>query len=91
MPVRQRVEEPVKVASARLSMKSPRVTEVEWSRQWLAPSYNRGDTTEAYPLQVLAGARREFDAAIGVPPTHSDGRIPPIRQTRSPAVVPHRA
>jgi len=54
IPVRQRVEEPAKVAAARLSMKSPRVTEVQWSRQWLAPSYNRGDTTEAYPLQVLA-------------------------------------
>jgi zinc protease len=54
VPVRQRVEEPAKVASARLSMKSPRVTEIQWSRQWLAPSYNRGDTTEAYPLQVLA-------------------------------------
>ena len=54
VPVRQRVEEPAKVASARLSMRSPRVTEIEWSRQWLAPSYNRGDTSEAYPLQVLA-------------------------------------
>lgn len=54
VPVRQRVEEPAKVAAARLSMKSPRVTEIQWSRQWLAPSYNRGDTSEAYPLQVLA-------------------------------------
>ena len=54
VPVRQRVEEPAKVAAARLSMKSPRVTEIQWSRQWLAPSYDRGDTTEAYPLQVLA-------------------------------------
>jgi len=54
VPVRHRVEEPAKVASARLSMKSPRVTEIQWSRQWLLPSYNRGDTTQAYPLQVLA-------------------------------------
>ncbi|HEX3974214.1 MAG TPA: pitrilysin family protein [Stellaceae bacterium] len=54
VPVRQRVQEPAKVASARLIMKSPRVTEINWSRQWLAPSYNRGDTSEAYPLQVLA-------------------------------------
>src|SRR6185437_723246 len=54
VPVRQRVEEPAKVAAARLSMKNPRVTEIQWSRQWLAPSYNRGDTSEAYPLQVLA-------------------------------------
>lgn len=54
VPVRQRVAEPPKVAWARLSMKNPRVTQTQWSRQWLAPSYNRGDTTEAYPLQVLA-------------------------------------
>lgn len=54
VPVRQRVEEPSKVASALLTMKSPRVTDVEWSRQWLAPSYRKGDTQYAYPLQVLA-------------------------------------
>ena len=54
VPVRHRVDEPAKVASARLGMKSARVTEIQWSRQWLAPSYNRGDATEAYPLQVLA-------------------------------------
>jgi zinc protease len=54
VPVRHRVDEPAKVASARLSMKSARVTEIQWSRQWLAPSYNHGDTTEAYALQVLA-------------------------------------
>jgi zinc protease len=54
VPARQRVAEPPKVAMARLSMKNPRVTQIQWSRQWLAPSYDRGDTTEAYPLQVLA-------------------------------------
>ena len=54
VPVRERVEEPPKVASALLTMKSPRVTDVEWSRQWLAPSYRKGDTRLAYPLQVLA-------------------------------------
>jgi zinc protease len=54
VPVRHRVEEPPKVAAAVLTMKSPRVSEVEWSRQWLAPSYLRGETKYAYPLQVLA-------------------------------------
>ncbi|PWT90942.1 MAG: peptidase M16 [Proteobacteria bacterium] len=54
VPVRQRVEEPTKVAGARLSMKSPRITEIQWSRQWLASSYNRGNTSETYALQVLA-------------------------------------
>lgn len=37
-----------------LTMKSPRVSDVEWSRQWLAPSYRKGDTKDAYALQVLA-------------------------------------
>ena len=54
VPARQRVDEPPKVASAVLSMKSPRVNEIEWSRQWLAPSYRKGDTKYAYALQVLA-------------------------------------
>ena len=54
VPARQRVDEPPKVASAVLSMKSPRITDINWSRQWLAPSYRKGDTQYAYPLQVLA-------------------------------------
>ena len=54
VPARQRVDEPPKVASAVLTMKSPRVNEIEWSRQWLAPSYRKGDTKYAYALQVLA-------------------------------------
>jgi zinc protease len=54
VPARQRVEEPPKVATARLSMKSPRVSEINWSRQWLAPSYHAGDKQLAYALQVLA-------------------------------------
>jgi zinc protease len=54
VPVRQRVEEPAKVASARLSMRSPRVTQINWSRQYLAPSYRAGETKYAYALQVLA-------------------------------------
>ncbi|HVA12201.1 MAG TPA: pitrilysin family protein [Stellaceae bacterium] len=54
VPARDRVSEPPKVAAARLTMKSPRVTDVDWSRQWLAPSYRAGETKYAYPLQVLA-------------------------------------
>lgn len=54
VPARHRVNEPPKVAAAVLTMKSPRVSEVNWSRQWLAPSYRKGDTQYAYPLQVLA-------------------------------------
>jgi zinc protease len=54
VPLRPRIDEPVKTAPVRLTKRSPRVTEVEWSRQWLAPSYRAGDTSLAYPLQVLA-------------------------------------
>ena len=54
IPLRPRIEEPIKTAPVRLTKRSPRVTEVEWSRQWLAPSYRAGDTSLAYPLQVLA-------------------------------------
>jgi len=54
VPVRERVGEPPKVAAARLTMKSPRVTEISWTREYLAPSYHRGDKQFAYALQVLA-------------------------------------
>ncbi len=54
VPPRQRVSEPPKVAAARLTMKSPRVTEIDWSRQYLAPSYRAGDKQYVYALQVLA-------------------------------------
>jgi len=54
VPVRQRVSEPPKVAASRLTMKSARVTEINWSRQYLAPSYRAGETKYVYALQVLA-------------------------------------
>jgi zinc protease len=54
VPPRERVSEPPKVAAARLTMKSPRVTEVNWEREYLAPSYHAGDKQYAYALQVLA-------------------------------------
>jgi zinc protease len=54
LPPRRRVSEPPKVASARVTMKSPRVAEESWSRAWTAPSYRAGETQYAYALQVLA-------------------------------------
>jgi zinc protease len=54
VPPRQRVSEPPKVAAARLTMKSPRVSEISWTREFLAPSYRAGDKQYAYALQVLA-------------------------------------
>ncbi|HUB97555.1 MAG TPA: pitrilysin family protein [Stellaceae bacterium] len=46
--------EPPKVAATRLIMKSNRVAETSWTREYLAPSYDSGDTKYAYALQVLA-------------------------------------
>jgi zinc protease len=56
VPERRRAEEPPKVASERLVMKSPRAGEPSWSRSYLAPSYRLGETQYAYALQVLAEA-----------------------------------
>ena len=38
----------------RVSRGDARVVEPRWSREWLAPSYRKGDTKHAYALQVLA-------------------------------------
>jgi zinc protease len=54
VPPRIVLAEPPKVASTRLVMTSGRVAETSWSRTWLAPSYQSGDTRYAYALQVLA-------------------------------------
>ena len=56
VPVRQSVEEPPKVASTRLVMKSTRAGEPSWSRSYLAPSYTAGEKQYAYALEVLAEA-----------------------------------
>ena len=56
VPERHRAEEPPKVASTRLVMKSPRAGEPNWTRSYLAPSYTAGDKQYAYALQVLAEA-----------------------------------
>jgi len=54
VPERGRLGEPPKVAAARLVMKSARVGEPSWSRNYLAPSYTAGEKRYAYALQVLA-------------------------------------
>lgn len=54
VPERHRVDEPAKVAKAQLTMTSARVAQINWSRSYLAPSYTRGETKDAYALQVLA-------------------------------------
>jgi zinc protease len=54
VPTRVRVTEPQKVAAMRVELKSPRVAQPSWSRQWIAPSYVDGETRYAYALQVLA-------------------------------------
>ncbi len=54
LPMRARVAEPERHASARLEMKSARAAQPHWSCSYLTPSYRGGDTTDAYPLQVLA-------------------------------------
>jgi zinc protease len=56
VPPRDRVSEPQKVAAMRVELKSPRVAQPSWSRQWIAPSYHAGETRHAYALQVLADA-----------------------------------
>ena len=38
----------------RVSRGDARVVEPRWSREWLAPSYRKGDTKYTYALQVLA-------------------------------------
>ena len=54
VPARDRAQEPPKVASTRLVMKSARAGEPSWSRSYLAPSYTAGASQYAYALQVLA-------------------------------------
>jgi zinc protease len=54
VPPRQRLEEPPKVAAARLTMKSERAAETSWNRTYLAPSYTFGESRYVYALEVLA-------------------------------------
>ncbi|MGE5546105.1 MAG: M16 family metallopeptidase [Solirubrobacterales bacterium] len=56
VPVREsmRAVEPPQVAARRIVLEDARVQQPSWTRMYLAPSYERGDTQQAYPLEVLA-------------------------------------
>jgi zinc protease len=54
LPARRRFEEPEHHAAAHLEMRSARAAQASWRRFYLAPSYEYGDTKQAYALQVLA-------------------------------------
>src|SRR5215469_3689205 len=54
VPERDRLNEPPKVAATRLTMKSPRMNEIRWSREYLAPSCCAGEKQYADALEVLA-------------------------------------
>jgi zinc protease len=54
VPARLRLKEPPPVAARTVVLKDGRVRQPSWSRMYLAPSYQAGDKTLAYPLQVLA-------------------------------------
>jgi zinc protease len=56
VPKRIRVQEPKRVAAARLTHASPRVAQPTWSRSYLAPSYTGGESKHAHALQVLSDA-----------------------------------
>ncbi|MBY0431276.1 MAG: insulinase family protein, partial [Rhodospirillales bacterium] len=53
-PPRLRAPEPPPVAARRVELRDAKVKQPAWNRTYLAPSYNRGATQYAYPLQVLA-------------------------------------
>jgi zinc protease len=54
VPPRKRLAEPPRAADTRLHMISPQVRQASWSRRWLAPSYNAGESAHVLPLQVAA-------------------------------------
>ena len=56
VPPRVRPAEPPQRAARRLSMSDPRVTDREWSRSYLAPSYAADPDGHSIPLDVLATA-----------------------------------
>lgn len=55
-PPRLRPEEPPPLAARRVELRHPDVHQPSWSRRYLAPSYNAGDTRYAPALDVLAEA-----------------------------------
>lgn len=56
VPPRVRPAEPPQRAARRLSMSDPRVTDREWSRSYIAPSYAADPDSHSIPLDVLATA-----------------------------------
>jgi zinc protease len=54
IPPRRVAHEPPQLAARSLSMSDPRVSQPSWTRGYLAPSYQYGDTSHAVPLQVLS-------------------------------------
>jgi zinc protease len=53
VPDRTRVQEPPQQAARTVELVDPRVRQPYWMRSYLAPSYNRGETAHAYPLELL--------------------------------------
>jgi zinc protease len=51
---RKRTEEPPHHAAKRVTLRDPRVSEPEWVRDYLAPTYTAGETQHVYALQLLA-------------------------------------
>ncbi|MFZ0693068.1 MAG: pitrilysin family protein [Alphaproteobacteria bacterium] len=51
---RKRTEEPPHHAAKRVTLRDPRVSEPEWVRDYLAPTYTAGETQQVYALQLLA-------------------------------------
>jgi zinc protease len=54
LPPRVRPAEPPPQAARRVTLRDERVRQPGWSRSYLAPSLNAGETKHAYPLQVLS-------------------------------------
>ena len=54
VPVRARTEEPPPVVARTVELRDPDVHQPSWERLYLAPSYHKGDSQYAYPLQVLS-------------------------------------
>jgi zinc protease len=54
IPARNRPKEPPHHADTRAVLKDARVSQPEWTRSYLAPSYTEGDSKYADALQVLA-------------------------------------
>lgn len=53
-PERIRVEEPEHYAPRRVTLQHPQIGQPSWTRYYLAPSYNHGESEHAYALQVLS-------------------------------------